>query len=270
MPAILAPNVKSYYEQDRESNRLERGPYKLEFARTQELVLRFLPKTPCKILDIGGGTGIYAGWLANLGHEVHLFDVMPNHIEQAKAIPDNARIASFTLGDARELSFETQSADVVLLFGPLYHLLKKDDRLKCLHEAHRVLKPNGLFLAVGISRYAMLLDGLFEDFYTYEDFAITVMKNVTTGEHDNPKQVPHYFTTAFFYHPHQFRDEVLEAGFNIDNLYAIEGPARLMPSFDDHWNNLERREMILNLIRLIETEPTVIGTSAHMLMVAKK
>jgi ubiquinone/menaquinone biosynthesis C-methylase UbiE len=270
MPVILDPNVRSYYEQDRESDRLERGPYKLEFSRTQELVLRFLPHDPCTILDIGGGTGIYAGWLANRGHEVHLMDVMPNHIEQAKCLPENANIKSFKVGDARELEYQTESADVVLLFGPLYHLLDKQDRLRCLREAYRVLKPNGLLFAVGISRYALLLDGLFEDFYTNEDFAITVMKNVMTGVHDNPKQIPHYFTTAFFYHPQQFKDEVLEAEFEVNQLYAIEGPARLMHAFDQHWNDPERRELVLNLIRLIETESTLIGSSAHVMMVARK
>ncbi len=270
MPVVLDPNIKSYYEQDRESDRLERGPYKLEFSRTQELVLRFLPQNPCTILDIGGGTGIYAGWLASKGHDVHLIDIMPNHIEQAKQNPENARIKSFKVGDARELDYETESADITLLFGPLYHLLNKEDRLRCLGEAYRVLKPNGFLFAVGISRYALLLDGLFEDFYTNDDFAITVMKNVMTGEHDNPKQIQHYFTTAFFYHPQQFKDEVLAAGFTIEDLYALEGPARLMHAFDQHWDDPERRELVLNLIRLIETESTLIGASAHMMMVAKK
>jgi ubiquinone/menaquinone biosynthesis C-methylase UbiE len=270
MPVILDPNIKSYYEQAREGDRLERGPYKLELARTQELVLRFLPPASCKILDIGGGTGIYAGWLASIGYEVHLLDVMPNHIEQAKQDSTNAQVASFRVGDARELPYQDHSADAVLLFGPLYHLLSKQDRLKTLSEAYRVLRPKGIMLAVGISRYALLLDGLFEDFYTNADFAITVLKNVTTGEHDNPKQIPHYFTTAFFYHPNEFKSEVSEAGFDLENLYAIEGPARLMPDFDDHWDNLERRELILNLIRLIETEPTVIGSSAHMMIVGRK
>lgn len=34
--------------------------------------------------------------------------------------------------------------DVVLLFGPLYHLLDKTERTMCIKEVYRVLKKDGL------------------------------------------------------------------------------------------------------------------------------
>lgn len=53
-----------------------------------------------------------------------------------------------------------ESCDVVLLFGPLYHLTEQVDRLTALQEAHRVPRSRGLLLAVRISRFTSALDGL--------------------------------------------------------------------------------------------------------------
>jgi 2-polyprenyl-3-methyl-5-hydroxy-6-metoxy-1,4-benzoquinol methylase len=77
-----------HYEQVDEDSRLLQGWGQLELARTQELIIRALKQAPAKILDVGGGSGIYSAWLASLGYEVHLLDLVPKHIEQAPATPD--------------------------------------------------------------------------------------------------------------------------------------------------------------------------------------
>jgi ubiquinone/menaquinone biosynthesis C-methylase UbiE len=97
----------------------------LELARTQELLQRYLPPPSAVIVDAGGGSGVYAGWLARLGYEVHLIDPVPKHVEQARAASARQTdhpVASIRLGDARRLELPDQSVDAVLLLGPLYHL----------------------------------------------------------------------------------------------------------------------------------------------------
>ena len=139
----FSDEILSFYRQTRESKRLTndvRG--QIEFARTQEIIRRYLPVPPAVVLDIGGGAGPYACWLAKAGYEVHLVDPVDLHIEQAKEASDRQPeipIASISLGDARALRFASMSADAVLLLGPLYHLIDESDRLLALREAHRVL-----------------------------------------------------------------------------------------------------------------------------------
>ena len=158
----LSDEILSFYRQTQESERLTndvRG--QIEFARTQEIITRYLPSPPAVVLDIGGGSGPYACWLAKAGYEVHLVDPVDLHIEQAKAASDQQPehpIASVSLGDARALRFASASADAVLLLGPLYHLIDKSERLLALREAHRVLRKGGIMVAAGISRFASLLD----------------------------------------------------------------------------------------------------------------
>ena len=76
------------------------------------------------MLDVGGGPGVYAVWLAGLGYEVALLDPVELHVTQARA----AGVARAEVGDARALPFADGSADAVLLLGPLYHLHEADDR----------------------------------------------------------------------------------------------------------------------------------------------
>ena len=43
------------------------------------------PPPPRVVLDVGGGPGRYACWLAVGGYDVHLVDPVPRHVEQALA-----------------------------------------------------------------------------------------------------------------------------------------------------------------------------------------
>src|SRR4051794_25145970 len=150
MPAVADPNpraidqdIAAHYAESREQDRLTAEVVPLERIRTQEILLRYLPLRPAVVLDVGGGPGVYAFWLAERGYTVHLIDPVPLHLEQARAragISASALLAAISLGDARRLEFETESADAVLLLGPLYHLTSRADRLLALREGNRVLR----------------------------------------------------------------------------------------------------------------------------------
>jgi len=137
----LDPDVRAYYDRGREAERLHGGfpSGQLERERTKELILRYLPTGGLRILDIGGGAGVYARWLMDLDHTARLVEPVPLHVKQATEAGIDAE-----LGDARSLTQQDGSADVVLLLGPLYHLPDASDRHLALREAHRVLPPGGL------------------------------------------------------------------------------------------------------------------------------
>jgi len=124
--------INHYGKDFKEHQRLSSGFGQLEKARVEQILDRFLPKPPAVILDVGGGTGAYAFPLAKKGYTVHLIDLTPNHIEKAKAMSNfqpTFPLASITVGDARKLEMKDKSVDVVLFFGPLYHLTKRKDRI---------------------------------------------------------------------------------------------------------------------------------------------
>jgi ubiquinone/menaquinone biosynthesis C-methylase UbiE len=265
--------VIRYYSEADEASRLRSGWFQLEQARTRELILRHLPPAPATIIDVGGGAGVYACWLASHGYQVHLIDPVAKHVEQARAAsaqqPEHP-LASAEVGDARHLPHADGSADAVLLLGPLYHLVEKEDRLACLRETHRVLRPGGLLWGAGISHFASLLDSLTHGFFNDPQFAPILERDLENGQHRNPTSNPLYFTDAYFHRPGELSREFLAAGFRVLEVLAIEGPGWLARDFDRLWNDPQQRERLLAAVRKVEREPSVLGATAHVMAIGRK
>jgi ubiquinone/menaquinone biosynthesis C-methylase UbiE len=268
-----ADRIVSYYREADEATRLGTGWFQLEHARTQELIQRYLPPAPGTIIDAGGGAGVYACWLAARGYQVHLIDPVPKHVERARAASREQPefpLASTEVGDARRLPQADHSADAVLLLGPLYHLVEREDRIACLREAHRVLRPGGLVWGVGISHFASLLDSLAHGFFDDPQFAPILDRDLEDGQHRNPTGNPLYFTDAFFHRPGELAREVQAAGFQILEVLPIEGPGWLALDFDGLWADLIQRERLLTAVRKMEREPSVLGVSSHIMAIGLK
>lgn len=261
----LQPEVMAYYEAGREEGRLADGSLAgpLEFLRSTEIIQRYLPQSSLVILDVGGGPGSYARWFADRGHQVHVIDPVPLHVEQARA-----RSLSAEVGDARSLPQRDASVDVVLLMGPLYHLILRQDRMQALGEARRVLRPRGLLVATAISRFAALLDLLIRLDRLHEpDVLARVEQAVGTGVFLG--RDGGLFTTAFFHLPSQLRDEVQAAGFDDPDVLSVEGPGFLVSNFEDRWADTPRRDALLAAARLVEAEPEMLAAASHLMAVAR-
>jgi len=265
--------IAHHYDSGYEEQRMTIDVGKLDRERSRELLTRFFPPAPAKILDVGGGPGGHACWLAKKGYEVHLIDIVPLHVEQAKKASETqpeTPLASVEVGDACSLNWKDDQVDACLFFGPLYHLTEKNDRLKALREVYRVLKQNGILMAVGISRFASALDGIRSRFLEDPRFVEIVKQDLKNGQHRNPAEKPEYFMKTFFHHPKELQKELEEAGFNQVTVYGVEGPGWLSQNFDDWWADETQRERILYLARTLETEPSLLGISAHLVGVGRK
>jgi ubiquinone/menaquinone biosynthesis C-methylase UbiE len=265
------PNVIDFYQNHYdEQGRLLRNKSALEFARTQDIILRYLPKPPASVLDVGGGPGRYSAWLAELGYSVKLLDIVPKHIEQARALSDSLAGKRFEaqIGDATNLEVEDNSQDAVLELGPLYHLIEKRQRTAALSAAHRVLKSGGWLVVAAITRYASVLSGLLEDLLEDAEFKPVFERDLVDGQH-----LPHStrdFTTAHFHHPEELKAEVKEAGFRFENLLAVEGPLWLLEDLGERWVDTSRRAQLLHALNRIEAEPSLLGASLHFLCIGQK
>ena len=89
--------------------------------------------------------------------------------------------------------------------------------------------------------------------------------------HRNPDVTghPEWFTLAFFHAPEQLRDEVASAGFGDVQIVAVEGvgpAAQLDGVLDDP----ARRATLMRAIRRLESEPSLLGGSSHLMAIATK
>ncbi|MFI6344146.1 class I SAM-dependent methyltransferase [Streptomyces sp. NPDC050560] len=263
-----APEIVRFYTEtiDEVGRLTASADGRLEMVRTQELLRRSLPAPPGRILDVGGGPGAHAEWLVADGYTVHLVDPVPRHIGQARRTG-----ATVELGDARLLTAEDASYDVVLLLGPLYHLIERTDRDQALSEAYRVLKPGGLLAAAGINRYASLFEHTAFAHLHREPLRKSIGSILETQTHDGKKA----FTAAHFHTGEQLRNEVAAAGFEEPEVFGIEGPAwSLLAATERHTGqslvDSPMFESALTAARMAEPYPELLAAGSHLLAVGRR
>lgn len=257
--------IQAYYDRGEELDRLEDAKGALELERTQEIVLRALPPTPAVIADIGGGPGRYALWLADLGYDVRHRDLMTLHVEQLTAF-GNPRVET-TVGDARDLDLADDSVDAALLLGPLYHLSDRDDRVRALQEAARVVRPGGVVFAAVISRWASRLDGLVA-LRLYADLPHLV-EIVADCEATGDLQPAHAGGfSAYTHRPAELESEITDAGLELLDLVGVEGMP--LSTEDTRARRADPADwtMLLDSARALERVPEVLGVSPHLIATA--
>jgi SAM-dependent methyltransferase len=204
------------YEAGDEDGRLAKERNWVEWERTCEVLRRWLPGPPGRILDVGGASGRYASWLSGLGYTVQVLDPVPRHVAQARA-----RGLEAHEGDARDLKYPDGWADAVLLLGPLYHLPEASDRARALAEAVRVCAPGGVAVAAAMSRWAMPAElGARQRLNDpgVQRHLLRVLREGHDGDGDAFDQ------TSYNHDPDQLRAEFVEAGLVDIDVIGVEGP----------------------------------------------
>lgn len=270
--------ILEYYNSGKEKDRLLKGIGVIEWERSREIISRYLSDRTMIIYDIGGGTGVYSRWLAELGHEVHMFELSPANVhyaEEQQAPGTITPIHRIEVADARNIARPDSSADLVLLMGPLYHLPEKKERITALQEAARVLKPGGKVIVSAISRFSSTLWGLsvFGDQNNFIDdkvFVEMLEGELVEGQHIRPEKFPNFISRAFFHLPEELKNEIEDSGLTHVNTFAVEGPIWIVPAFAEKWDNIHSREALLKISSLVECQESLLGMSPHMLAVATK
>lgn len=264
--------IIEYYSSEVEKDRLELDFFKLEGIRTKEIIGRFLTKEKMSILDVGGGAGYYAFWLQEKGHNVSLLDLSPVNIKLAieHSINNEIPLTTCETGEVADLNFKEAQFDIVLLLGPLYHLINKEERLKALSEVKRVLKPDGVLLTSVISRYASLFDGFKRDLIKDDKFEKILIDDLFTGIHLNETENFEYFTSAYFHTPSEIKREIIESGLKFEKLIAIESFGWIADNFKQKSEDPHYMNKMLKIINMLESNEDLISMSPHIIAVSRK
>jgi SAM-dependent methyltransferase len=272
--ADLLGGMHQYYELGKEADRLSGSAQgRLEFERTQEIVLRALPPAPAVVADIGGGPGRYALWLASLGYHVVHRDIVPLHVRQlAEAAVSGGLVVESAVdsavGDARDLDLADASVDAVLLLGPLYHL-EAAGRVAALAEAGRVVRPGGPVLGAAISRWAARLDGvlahrLHEEYPQILD-AVEVVERTGVLEPLFPGSF-----CAFTHRPSELRAEAEAAGLEVTDLVCVEGAGIMLGDLAERAADDAAWQVVLEAARALERVPELMGMGPHLVVTARR
>lgn len=148
--------LEKHYNKFCEDKRLLRRHGQVEYITSMKYIHEFLGKgKDKKIIDIGAGTGRYSVELANEGYDVTAVELVKYNLGILKSKQSNVKAYH---GNAMDLSrFGGGSFDMALVFGPMYHLFKFEEKVKVLEEAKRVTKKNGYILvAYCMNEYSMI------------------------------------------------------------------------------------------------------------------
>ena len=157
---MLTP-LEQHYAKHKEDLRLLRRHGIVEYTVTMAMLHRYMPAAPCRILDVGCGTGRYAIALKEEGHDVQCVELVQHNID---ILLQHDPTMPVRRGDARYMPWvPDDSQDVVLLLGPLYHLIGDDDKLAALREARRVLRPGGVMLVAYLMNDYSILQFCFDE-----------------------------------------------------------------------------------------------------------
>ena len=153
-------NLITYYNKFNEDKRLNTKHGNIEFITALNYINKYI-KPGNKILDIGAGTGKYSIYYYNKGYNVTALELVKHNLRVLQKNEPNIKALQ---GNALDLKLPDNSFDIVLLFGPMYHLISFEDKLKAITEAKRVLKPNGLlFISYCMNEYAVITHGFIEN-----------------------------------------------------------------------------------------------------------
>ena len=254
-------NLIDYYNKFNEDKRITHRHTIVEYTTAMKYIHEYLNKiNNPKILDVGAGTGAYSIKLANEGYDVTAVELIKHNLMTLKA--KNSPVKAY-LGNATDLSmFKDNSFDMVLLFGPLYHLISKEDKLKALLEAKRVVKDGGYILvSYYMNEYAIITHG-FKD-----NNILEAIKNNEIDEsfHITPKETDLYSMVRL--------DDINELN-SISNLKRIKILAQDGPSdyIRPALNKMDE-ETFKTYVKyhfLTCERPELLGASSHVLDILKK
>ena len=148
-----------YYNKFNEDKRLNTKHGQIEFLTSLKYIEKYLKKGN-KIIDIGAGTGKYSEYFKNKGYDVTAVELVKHNLR----IIENKGIKAI-LGNAINLKkIKANSFDITILFGPMYHLISMEDKIKALNEAKRITKKNGyIFISYCMNEYAVITHGFIDN-----------------------------------------------------------------------------------------------------------
>lgn len=245
-----------YYNKFNEDKRLLSPHGKVEYLISMKYIHKYLEEIgkDARILDVGAGTGAYSVPLCEEGYEVHALELVKHNVQRLRAKSDKVHALQ---GNALKLTrkFERDYFDLVLVFGPMYHLFSYEEKLKVLTEAAAVTKPGGVIMvAYCMKDYAIVLHGFSDG---------NIRKSFDEGKLDEDFNLHAVADDLYDYVTMATIDSLAnDSGLKRDIIFSPDGPANyIRPSLREMGE--EEYELFVKYVETIAERKDLIGAAAH-------
>lgn len=249
-----------YYNKFNEDKRLTRRHGKVEFIITLKYIHDYLNKmNNPKIIDIGAGTGKYSIELSSQGYDVTAIELVKHNLSYIKKYD---KIKSYQ-GNAIDLSrFKDETFDLTLLFGPMYHLIDENDKIKALNEAKRITKKDGIIMVAYIMNdYCILTHGFKDN---------NILNAIENKMIDDSFKCIKWDNNLYSVYRIEDIDKLNEkVNLNRIKIITPDGPANYMRNTLNKMNDKEFDKFI-EYVLSISDRKDMIGSSAHTIDILKK
>ena len=246
--------LSNYYNKFNENKRLDRRHGQVEFLTSMKYIHEYLSSGD-KIIDIGAGAGRYSITLKNEGYDVTAVELVKPNIGKIKTNDPKLKVVE---ASATDLSmFEDNEFDVAIMFGPMYHLYSKEDKLKALQEAKRITKKY-IFVTYIMNEYAVIE-------YAFKDNNYKLIKDKLDADYhiDDPDGL-------FFHVRLEDIDELNnDVGLKLIKRFASDGPSDYMRSYINAMDD-ETFEAFIDYHQKTCEKKELLGASSHIVDILTK
>lgn len=271
----MVNKVVTYYRDrvKREWNRLDR--YRMEFDMTKMIFKQYMPSAPKLVCDIGGGPGRYSFMLSEQGYNVTLVDICLENLDFAQNISGKKKnkLHGIVHANATDLSMlPSNYYDVVLLMGPMYHLINEKDRTMAIKECKRIIRDNGLLFVSFITPFERLRFLSHVDpklILKYSDRIEELLKHKVQIDpmeiHGNKSS----FTESYYFYPSEIVPFLEKNGIKTVNLHGLEViTGKPYEKVSDYSGSVWEQWLEINY--KLSTNNNLLGSADHLLYVGRK
>lgn len=240
-----------------EENRLKSRTGLVEKITTQKEIEKLI-NTNSKVLDIGAGTGVYTIDLASKVKEVIAFEPSSSNFKilEIKA-KEFSNIKAYNKSSYDLEDLEDNYFDLVLIFGPMYHLSNEKDRKDVLKEVKRVCKNNGHILISYINHDMVLISE-----------SINYNLNIFSGPSYDSKKQRLVDRPFVFFKVNEARKMIENEDIEIKEIIASDGFAEVLSKYLEKMTE-ESFKNYLDWHLSHCKDPETLGATNHLLFVCK-
>lgn len=262
--------IEQYYNKFNEEKRLNTRHGQIEFRITMKYIhdyidirmkeMGYSDKSELQLLDIGAGTGRYSVPLSDEGYTVTAVELVKYNLGILKQKGSNVNAIQGNALNLKKLVDNT--FDVTLLFGPMYHLMTREEKVKALSEAKRVTKPDGIILVAYImNEYAVVVYGIQEN-----QIKDSVEKGLLSEEYHTVPDEESLYDFVRIEDINSFNEEV---GLTREKILSPDGPANYIRPFVNRLDE-ESYELFVQYQLKVCERPDLIGAGAHTVDILRK